>query len=301
MICSSIILPSRNGAETLPLVFEALAALEPVDGEFEILLVDNASTDETLKLMNEFSSSFGARVLTEPQTGKSFALNAGIDAAQGKMLIFLDDDAIPKSGWLAAMHGAARRQSQAGAFAGAVKPHWLCPPPDWLAKLADQGRCCGCTPPDRSAGKIEPGKIKGANFAVLREALGNLRFDTGGVNFGQSKVPAGGEDTLFALALAARGVTMEFVPDAEVGHVISAKESTLSAQILRSVRIGRGENLIHAHGMVDLVKAAAKISILSAFAVLRYAGGNRTEAAANLLAAAKNFGILDHSFRKVAG
>ena len=96
----SIILPSRSGSDTLPLVLEALAAIERPQCGVEIVLVDNASTDETPQLMARFAAAHGAQVLAEPRPGKSHALNTGIDASSGDLIVFLDDDAIPDRDWI---------------------------------------------------------------------------------------------------------------------------------------------------------------------------------------------------------
>ena len=297
MVSCSIILPSRNGADTLPLVLAALAALERPVGGLEILLVDNASTDETAALMQQFAAGHPARVLAEPRPGKSFALNTAIEAASGDLLLFLDDDAVPVPSWATAYVDAAERQHHAGAFAGAVSPHWIAPPPGWLDQLARQGRACGCTPEGRTAGPVIAGDAKGANMAVRRSALGDTRFAIEGVNFGQSGAAAGGEDTLFAQALVDKGVALTFVPEARVGHVISEREMELGALLARQMRIGRGEFLVNGATGSGSWRAAAKVPAFTVLAALRLATGDRSKAATCILAAARNFGIVDQAMR----
>ena len=60
-----MILVSRNGADTLPMALEALAACEMPPGGREVLLVDNGSSDETPALMRAFAQDHAARVLAE--------------------------------------------------------------------------------------------------------------------------------------------------------------------------------------------------------------------------------------------
>ena len=298
MVCVSIILPSRNGADTLPLVFDALARLEQVEGGAEILLVDNRSTDSTGQIMAEFAASTGATVLEEARPGKSHALNSAIDCAKGEMLLFLDDDAIPSIRWLVSYRKAMEENPGIGAFAGAISPHWLGTAPEWLAALADKGRACGCTAPDRPAGPIGPDEIKGANFAVRRDVLGDLRFETETVNFGQGKMPVGGEDSMMARALVRRGVTFHFVPEARVEHVISKEEMALGFQLRRFARIGRGGAAMRKGGAVETAKSAGRTVVWLGQAALRLVAGRGVEAAESLTRAAQSWGGFEYGLGK---
>ncbi|MBX7457693.1 glycosyltransferase [Qipengyuania sp. 1NDH17] len=300
MVCCSIILPSRNGADTLPLVLDALAQLERVEGGVEILLVDNGSTDDTKALMARFAAGGRAIVLDEPRAGKSHALNTGIANATGDLLIFLDDDAIPSEQWLASYLDAAESFPDAGAYAGAIAPHWLGPAPEWLAALADKGRACGCTAPEREAGPIAPDEVKGANFAVRRDILGDERFETGAVNFGQGKLAIGGEDSMMARALVRRGATFRFVPAAKVEHIISQDEMKLAFQLGRFARIGRGAAAMRKGGALEAAKAAGRTAVWMGQAGLRLAMGRRGGAAESLTRAAQSWGGFTYRVRKGA-
>jgi glycosyltransferase involved in cell wall biosynthesis len=81
---TSVIIPALNEAESILQVLEAL----PRQLLAEILVVDGGSTDGTPELV----VSFGARLIQEPQRGYGRACAAGLAAAQGEIVVFLDAD-----------------------------------------------------------------------------------------------------------------------------------------------------------------------------------------------------------------
>ena len=74
----------------------------PSSIEWEILVVDNNSKDETRKVVEQFSflDSKRYRYIFEPRQGKSFALNRGVHEASGDVLAFTDDDITVEPNWL---------------------------------------------------------------------------------------------------------------------------------------------------------------------------------------------------------
>lgn len=304
----SIIIPSRNGADTLGAALDALALVERpegawADGAWDIVLVDNASSDATPDIMRRFATTHGAQFLSEPRPGKSHALNRAIEAARGDLLIFMDDDVLPVPRWACAYTEAAQSSPDVGVFAGAVRPHWIAPPPEWLETLAQAGRACGCTDPRRHAGPVDPIDVKGGNFAVRRSALGDVRFDTGATNFGATNFgaggrPTGGEDSQFVGSLAERGQAIHFVPQAIVAHIVAPHEMALRHQLSRFVRIGRSAAMVDGGGLRDAALAAAKVPVFGARSALRYARADKAGAAMALAQAAMNLGRLSQSIGK---
>ena len=96
----SIIVPVYNTAAFLP---ECIAALKHQDyepGEYEILMVDNNSTDGSAVIL---ADAAGIRVFSEPKQGAYAARNRGLLAATGDIIAFTDSDCLPDSGWLQAI------------------------------------------------------------------------------------------------------------------------------------------------------------------------------------------------------
>lgn len=103
----SVIIACYNGAETLA---EQLAALSQQrwSGAWELLLVDNRSTDRSVALARSFQRQLPELRIIEANArqGQPYALNCGIAAARGEALLFCDADDVVADGWLAAMASA---------------------------------------------------------------------------------------------------------------------------------------------------------------------------------------------------
>ena len=93
----SIIVPVFNAADTIPECLQALLAQE-VDEEFEIICVDNNSTDDGIDVIPR---SPLIKVLNEPRQGAYAARNTGVVAANGNVLLFSDPDCVAEPGWIA--------------------------------------------------------------------------------------------------------------------------------------------------------------------------------------------------------
>ncbi|MCX6927976.1 MAG: glycosyltransferase, partial [Verrucomicrobia bacterium] len=95
---ASIIVCTRDRADSIVETFEALAALEPAGTE--IVVVDTSKGKEKEKTF-QLAKRFGARYVHEPRSGLSLARNTGIANATGDIIAFTDDDCIPAPDWLA--------------------------------------------------------------------------------------------------------------------------------------------------------------------------------------------------------
>jgi len=129
----TIAICTRNRAALLEKTMNSVLA--QADGNVEILIVDNGSADDTVKIAVEFAAA-DARVkfFREPQAGLSRARNLALRQATGEWVIFLDDDTEVELGWLAAYENffsnlPAARIAVAGS---AVNPHYEIPPPAWM-------------------------------------------------------------------------------------------------------------------------------------------------------------------------
>ena len=99
---ASVVIPVLNGEATLGDLLVALKAQAGVPGQFEILVVDNGSTDRTL----EIARASGIPVLHQPVRGPSAARNMGLARAQAGIVVCTDADTIPSRRWLASLLSA---------------------------------------------------------------------------------------------------------------------------------------------------------------------------------------------------
>lgn len=128
MTAASVVIATAGRPESLADCLASLAADVPA-AEREVLVVDNAA--DAGGGTADVAERFGARLLVEPRPGKSHALNTGIAAASGDVVLFTDDDVVVRPGWTDALVATASRPG-VGAVGGRVLPRWSAPPPAWL-------------------------------------------------------------------------------------------------------------------------------------------------------------------------
>lgn len=121
----SVAICTYNGAARIPEVLDCLAAQRNTDAlRWEVLVVDNNSTDETAAVIRRYADRWPAssrlRYVFEARQGKTHAVQRAVQESTGAWIAFLDDDNLPEPTWLAEAHGFARRHPGAGAFGGQI-------------------------------------------------------------------------------------------------------------------------------------------------------------------------------------
>src|SRR5687767_13611834 len=138
---ATILIATYNRATLLGETLDSLRRLKVSPGrQWEILVVDNNSTDGTRAVVERHAADFPVplRYLFEARQGRSSALNAGIAASDGEVIAMTDDDVIVDERWLDAACDVllgGRRAEDGGAIAyagGPVEPIWEIDPPAWL-------------------------------------------------------------------------------------------------------------------------------------------------------------------------
>lgn len=114
----SIVIPTYDRMDALPEVLDALEAQEGLEDQglpaYELVIVDDGSTDGTGAWLEAREWKVPARVLRQDNQGPAAARNAGVRAAEGDWVAFLGDDTVPTPGWLAA-HARAHETRGGGA------------------------------------------------------------------------------------------------------------------------------------------------------------------------------------------
>lgn len=168
----SLLIATRNRAQALSGLLRALSGLAPVQGGWELLVVDNGSTDGTARLLEGARAAFPITRVHEPAPGKSRALNRGLGQARGEILVFTDDDVAPEPGWLVELTAAAERHPDCTVLGGPVRvdpagiPGWILGSANLQEMLLSDhqlGETEGTYPPCRYP--------IGPNMAVRRVAL----------------------------------------------------------------------------------------------------------------------------------
>lgn len=112
----SVIVPVWNNARQLLRCIAALQAQDYPQHLYEIVVVDNASTDDTAARARET----GVRVLEQPKPGSYAARNLAIARTSSDFLAFTDSDCVPDSGWLSTAMARAEREDALGVVAGRI-------------------------------------------------------------------------------------------------------------------------------------------------------------------------------------
>lgn len=122
-------------AESLRRTLDSLAAMRVAsDLTWELIVVNNNSTDHTDKVVEGYRDRLPLRCEFEPRAGHSNARNCAIAVARGEYIVWTDDDVIVDAGWLAAYADAFRRWPGAVVFGGRIRPRYEPPVVKWIAE-----------------------------------------------------------------------------------------------------------------------------------------------------------------------
>jgi glycosyltransferase involved in cell wall biosynthesis len=132
----SVIMSTYNRGELLGNAVRAvLAQHRAITPPFEMIVVDNNSTDGTRGIIERFAGADGrVRYIFEPQQGVSYGRNAGIREARAPLIAFTDDDVRAEPGWVAAIVRAFGEHPETDLVGGRVLPVWPAAPPVWLTR-----------------------------------------------------------------------------------------------------------------------------------------------------------------------
>lgn len=102
----SIVVPVKNDEKNIFKCLDSLTRLSGTAGAFEVIVVDNGSTDRTVEVVNRFRDSLCLTVLTKPDVFISALRNSGGAIAKGSWLVFLDSDCQVRNNWLSEAQAA---------------------------------------------------------------------------------------------------------------------------------------------------------------------------------------------------
>ena len=216
---------THNGAALLGKALDSLALQTLPGSDFEVLIVDNASTDSTRAVAEQAARGrANVRYIFEGKLGLSAARNTAARAARSPYIAYLDDDAQASAGWLAALLNAFERLPPAPACVGGlVTLDWEGGPiPNWVPrKFAALYSCLDLGPVGHYI--VTPDEyLIGANMAFqLKALLENSGFDE---NLGRKgPVLISGEESALLNRFRAKGLHVYYAPDAAVSHFVHEK------------------------------------------------------------------------------
>jgi glycosyltransferase involved in cell wall biosynthesis len=209
---ASVVIPAHDAAATIGRTLEALRR-QDLDGEFEVIVVDDGSADGTPEVAE--ASELDVRVIRQERRGAAAARNLGAAAARSEAIAFTDADCFPEPGWLRVglncLEGADLVQ-------GAVRPD-----PGAVRHPIDRTLWV-----DRESGLYET-----ANLFVRRDPFAEQGGFQGVVATGEGRPM--GEDVWLGWRLRRAGARSRFCPDALVHHAVF--ESSAGETIAETARL----------------------------------------------------------------
>jgi glycosyltransferase involved in cell wall biosynthesis len=203
---------------------------------WEVLVVNNASDEETDAVVEHFAQRLTLRCVFEPARGLSHARNAGVAAASGDYLVWTDDDTTVDAGWLRAYESGFERHPGAAFFGGPIRPRFTGTPPAWLTTNLSNvtGAYAGLS---RASDEDLP---YGANMATRADVQRCYRFDP---RLGRQEGRAflSGEESDVLRRMVRAGASGVWLPDALVDHWIEPARQTV--RYLRRYYRGSGQTL----------------------------------------------------------
>lgn len=239
----SVVIPTRNRRATLVRTLDRVLDQERPPGDFEVIVVDNGSTDDTVTALEPLGKRCGGRLrtLSEPRRGPAAARNTGGAAARGDVIMFLGDDTEPADDQVVARHAALHAARPEWEYAVLGNVVWnerepVTPLMRWL----DTG-------PQFAYELISPGAVDVAEYLYTAHvSLKRAAFESVG-GFDARFPYAAVEDIELGMRLAARGVTLDYHPELLVLH---SHATTLERWLERMRLVGRSAALlerIHPH------------------------------------------------------
>jgi glycosyltransferase involved in cell wall biosynthesis len=216
----TVVICTHNRAELLQKAIQSLVDQDCAQDEFEVLVVDNGSTDNTREVVERFSVVGNIRYLAEPEIGLCIARNTGWRNARGEYVAYLDDDAIAAPCWIASIARAFSRHSNAGTVGGRVEPIWEDARPDWLSnELALGLTIVDWSEHERIIPDINCEWLVGANMAMPKSVLDKVggfhpKLDRVGKNM------LSGGDVFLQKQIMELGYDCVYVPQMAVRHLV---------------------------------------------------------------------------------
>lgn len=225
----SVVLCTRDRADLFDQAMASVIAQDFPKSAYEIVVVDNASSDHTAAVAARHATLANVRYLREERIGLCVARNTGWRAAEAPIVALFDDDAIAQPGWLAAVVGAfGRSNGDVGVIGGRVDPVWLAPRPTWLAdEIAGALTIVDWGPEEKPILDLRREWLVGANMAAPKAVIAEVGgFHPWLDRVGSNLLSSG--DVHLQMEIVRRGYRCLYVPAMAITHLAPPSRLTQS-------------------------------------------------------------------------
>lgn len=227
LIKATVIIPTYNRCLSLRRVIESVSRLDFPREQFEIVVVNNNSSDDTPKVAFSFcNSGITLKYVKEERLSFTLARNTGARAASGRILCYIDDDVVVDKLWLSAVIEAFEADDRVGVVGGPIFPLFEVEPPDWIKRYYSMSGWLSLLDDGKNPHEIN--YAYGPNFSVRKdvfELVGGFPPDTIGVESeGRpqviEKIYIGSGDVGLSSKVRNAKYKVVYAPEARVSHVI---------------------------------------------------------------------------------
>jgi glucosyl-dolichyl phosphate glucuronosyltransferase len=222
----SVVIATYNRAESLLSTLRSLSEVGQID-ETEVIVVDNNSNDHTKDVVEKAAAWFpkGLHYIFEPEQGRSAALNSGILASGGEIILITDDDVMLDVNWICAAERALELPT-CDYVGGRVLPIWQKERPRWLPNRGGKHwAVIGLLDYGAEMLKLGSQVPLGVNMAFRRDAFARAGMWNNQVGRrGMSLL--GQEVREWGLRARAAGLSGFYIPDMVVHHIIPSDRLT---------------------------------------------------------------------------
>ncbi len=240
----SVAICAHNAAGFLTDVINSVMTQSLPTEQYEVLLIDNNSTDGTREITQQLCQTHGRRlrVFTESRQGLSHARNRALAEASAPLVAFIDVDSVAHRGWLKSILATFDEHPRAGVVGGRIDVQWDAPRPPWWDDRLDEamGRFC---PGERHTILKYPQYSYGGNFAVRMDAIEQVGVFV--TNLGRrGRELLAGEEGELCLRMEKSEWEIHYIPQAVVHHRATANRLTRRFILRRAFNHGRSQYLL---------------------------------------------------------
>jgi glycosyltransferase involved in cell wall biosynthesis len=215
----STVVCTHNRAAHLALAIQSLVDQHTPKEQYEIIVVNNCSTDDTPQVVEQFLGKANINYVYESTIGLSHARNRGWQSAKGKYIAYLDDDAIASPDWISTITETFESNTpRPGCVGGKVVPMWEAPRPHWLSnELVTCLTAIDWSDTPLVISDLNKNWLVGANIAFPIEILRQLGGFVLGLDRAGKNLLSGG-DVYLQKQIAKAGYTCYYQPKMLIRH-----------------------------------------------------------------------------------
>lgn len=239
----SVVICTYNREQFLPGLMESIIGQSFDKSYFEILFIDNNSTDHTASLCQEFIhryADYSIRYFTESRQGLSFARNKGIQEALGEYITFADDDAVLAPDFLEKVCAYLDHNTHIAEVGGPIFLRFLEKIPSWENPYMNSllGYFHPASQPYLMSKKNRK-YPRGSNM-TFRTNVFNTCGDFNTALGRVKRILIGGEEKDIAFRILDAGFKIAYIPEAVVYHLVPENRTTV--RFIREQAIGTGQS-----------------------------------------------------------